>query len=260
MIKDIDDSRKIDSLIQADVQYNSIKQHFSTSALILSAKFWPPFKEDWKLELPKPVEEQLDRFVKAFEFLKGSRTLCWKSHLGNVNLDIELKDKKINFNVTPIQATIIIHFQDKSEWSLDQLAEVMHVPSTVLRRKIGYWVSQGLLHEKEQDVFILQEELGGTSNNCDLVASEMADDEEVESAMASASDQREEELQVFWSYIVGMLTNLDSLPLERIHQMLKMFASGVVECGLPELRLFLDKKVREHKLLFSGGLYKLPKP
>lgn len=80
--------------------------------------------------------------------------------------------------------------------------------------------------------------------------------------MASAQDQREEELQVFWSYIIGMLTNLESMPLERIHQMLKMFASqgtSAVDCSQKELGAFLDRKVREHKLLFSGGLYRLPK-
>lgn len=133
----------------------------------------------------------------------------------------------------------------------------MHAPATVLRRKIAFWVSQGLLKEISNDVFVLQEE--STSKNrlsTDIV------EEETESAMASASDQREEELQVFWSYIVGMLTNLDSLPIERIHQMLKMFASqgpGAVECGLPELRQFLDRKVREHQLLLSGSFYRLPK-
>lgn len=121
-----------------------------------------------------------------------------------------------------------------------------------------FWVSQGLLREESNDVFILQEETSA-KNRC---TSEVLEEEEVESVMASASDQREEELQVFWSYIVGMLTNLDSMPLERIHQMLKMFASqgpGAAECGLPELRHFLDRKVKEHELLFSGGLYRLPK-
>ncbi|XP_001605994.1 anaphase-promoting complex subunit 2 [Nasonia vitripennis] len=265
MIKDIGDSKRIDGNVQLDAHYAAHEANFATSALILSAQFWPPFKEDWKLELPQLVEEQLDRYVKAFETLKGNRTLCWKSHLGNVNLDIETRDRKLNFNVSPIHATIILHFQEKSEWSLDQLSEVMHVPTTVLRRKISYWVSQALLVETSRDTFTLQEELGAGSSKANQsgVVSEMLEDEELESAMASASDQREEELQVFWSYIVGMLTNLDSMPLERIHQMLKMFASqgsGAVKCGLPELRLFLDKKVREHQLLFSGGLYKLPKP
>uniref|UniRef100_T1GZW1 Anaphase-promoting complex subunit 2 n=1 Tax=Megaselia scalaris TaxID=36166 RepID=T1GZW1_MEGSC len=86
------------------------------------------------------------------------------------------------------------------------------------------------------------------------------DDEENESAMASMNDQREEELQVFWSYIVGMLTNLDSLTLERIHQMLKMFASNgpCVEFSLGELQEFLQKKVKQHELVFMGGVYHLP--
>lgn len=87
------------------------------------------------------------------------------------------------------------------------------------------------------------------------------DDDEHESAMASATDQREEELQVFWSYIVGMLTNLDSMPLERIHQMLRMFASHGpgVEFSQEELKNFLQRKVREHALVFTAGVYQLPK-
>ncbi|XP_076296691.1 anaphase promoting complex subunit morula isoform X2 [Lasioglossum baleicum] len=258
MLKDVYDSKRIDGHIQSDTSYTLEKEEFPTSALILSAQFWPPFKENWKLELPKIVQTQLNKYVKAFETLKGNRTLCWKPHLGNVTLEIELKDRKLEINVTPIHATIILHFQDKKEWTLEELAEVMHAPATVLRRKITFWVSQGILKESSNDVFILQEESSTKSRSL----TDVVEEEEVESVMASASDQREEELQVFWSYIVGMLTNLDSMPLERIHQMLKMFASqgpGAMECGLPELRQFLDKKVREHQLLFSGGLYRLPK-
>ncbi|XP_011153030.1 anaphase-promoting complex subunit 2 [Harpegnathos saltator] len=258
MLKDVYDSKRIDGNIHSDTSYNLHREHFPTSALILSAQFWPPFKEDWKLELPSVVQDQLNKYVKAFEALKGNRTLCWKPHLGNVNLEIELKGRKLDINVTPVHATIILHYQDKNEWALEDLAEVMHAPPTVLRRKIAFWVSQGLLKETTNDVYVLQEE----STYMSRLSADIVEEEESESAMASASDQREEELQVFWSYIVGMLTNLDSMPLERIHQMLKMFASqgpGTVECGLPELKHFLDRKVREHQLLFTGGLYRLPK-
>ena len=44
------------------------------------------------------------------------------------------------------------------------------------------------------------------------------DDDESESLVRTSSDQRAEELQVFWSYIVNMLINLESLPLDRIFQ------------------------------------------
>lgn len=78
--------------------------------------------------------------------------------------------------------------------------------------------------------------------------------------MASANDEREEELGVFWKYIVGMLTNLTTLPLERIHQMLRMFATGPgAEVSQDELKNFLQRKVREHELIFAAGVYQLPK-
>lgn len=62
---------------------------------------------------------------------------------------------------------------------------------------------------------------------------------------------------MFWSYIEGMLTNLDSLPLARIHSMLKLFAT--VECSSEELQKFLDEKVSQNMLVYSAGQYQLPK-
>ena len=50
---------------------------------------------------------------------------------------------------------------------------------------------------------------------------------EEESLTASSRDQKEAELSVFWSYIVGMLTNLDSLSIDRIHMTLRVFATQV---------------------------------
>ncbi|XP_037301120.1 anaphase-promoting complex subunit 2-like [Manduca sexta] len=155
-----------------------------------------------------------------------------------------------------------MHFQNKPQWSIEELHQVMKVPVTVLRRKITYWQTMGLIMEKGSDYFVLADETENKANvSANQVQEMICEDEETESVMASAHDQREGELQVFWSYIVGMLTNLDSLPLDRIHQMLKMFASQVpgTECSLQELRQFLDTKVRTHQLVLQGGLYKLPK-
>lgn len=58
-----------------------------------------------------------------------------------------------------------------------------------------------------------------------------------------------------------MLTNLDSLPIDRIHQMLKLFATNSVgiEFSQDELKEFLQRKVRDHKLIYAGGVYQLAK-
>lgn len=163
-----------------------------------------------------------------------------------------------------MHAAIIYQFQVKDEWTIEELASVLKVPPTTLRRRITFWQSQGLIRETSTDVFKLVEEgpmrrmsgmTGALESGHDL-------DDEAESVTRTSRDQRAEELQVFWSFIVNMLINLESLPLDRIFQMLKMFAMqgpSAVECDIEELRSFLDEKVRQHELLFSAGQYKLPK-
>ncbi len=59
-----------------------------------------------------------------------------------------------------------------------------------------------------------------------------------------------------------MLTNIGSLPLDRIHSMLKMFAMqgpAGSRCALEDVKQFLESKVQSGELQFSGGLYMLNK-
>lgn len=149
-------------------------------------------------------------------------------------------------------------------WHLEHLSQTIQVPQTTVRKRLAFWQAQGLIKEANTDYYVLVENFDNKAGDTEPHTQSHhhdCDDDEAESAMASASDQREEELQVFWSYIVGMLTNLDSLPLERIHQMLKMFASHGpgIEVSQEELKNFLQRKVREHALIFSAGVYQLPK-
>jgi len=122
---------------------------------------------------------------------------------------------------------------------------------------------------------------GANSQTNQQTSHSLATEEEEEEAGGAANggrDRREEDLQMFWSYVVNMLINLESLSAERIFQMLKMFAmhgggaggSGSIdadgggtdrasECTLDVVRQFLDKKVRERELVFQGGQYRLSK-
>lgn len=49
-----------------------------------------------------------------------------EAHLRNVSLKIELKDRKLDINVMPTEATIILHFQDKSKYILDVIIRRNH--------------------------------------------------------------------------------------------------------------------------------------
>jgi anaphase-promoting complex subunit 2 len=280
MLKDISDSKRINSHLHSqDGGCPELQtQQFPVNSIILSGQFWPQFKAE-TLELPLEVRESLDVYTKAFQTLKGNRTLHWKHHLGFANLDLEIGDKKINLTVSPVHAAIIYKFQDRGEWSATELAAALKIPVSALRRKIAFWQSQGILREMPDvaDRYQLIEE-GPMRRPSGMMSGEAGgghggvvhgggmgvggEEDGEDSVTASSKDQREEELNVFWSYIVGMLTNLECLPLDRIYQMLRMFAMqgpSAVECDMAELRAFLDNKVRQHKLAFSGGQYRLPK-
>lgn len=88
-----------------------------------------------------------------------------------------------------------MHFETQEQWSIDDLSHVMNVPATLLKKKISFWQTHGILKEVTNNVFMLVEESstkGRTASTTDIVC----EDDESESAMASYQDQREEELHV----------------------------------------------------------------
>ena len=107
-----------------------------------------------------------------------------------------------------------------------------------------------------------------------ITASEM---ESAPSNVQSTAEQAESEMQVYWyhpptkfradsrTFIVGMLTNLGVLPVERIQSMLQMFVPppNPYNRTEEELRTFLSEEVKKGKLEVvkgEGGGYKLVQP
>ena len=46
-------------------------------------------------------------------------------------------------------------------WTLEELSGVMHVPPGILRRRLGFWISQGVLKEETSDTFVVVEKQKG---------------------------------------------------------------------------------------------------
>ncbi|XP_072298799.1 anaphase-promoting complex subunit 2 [Eucyclogobius newberryi] len=263
MLKDIADSRRINGNVrEEESRLNKEEQpSLPLSAIILSSEFWPTLKEE-KLELPPVVSQAMEAYTHRYEKLKAMRTLSWKPHLGSVTLDVELEDRTItNLTVSPIHAAIILHFQDKSEWSLEELSAKLGAPRDLVHRKLALWQQQGIVREEAGGRYSVME-TGSSREKLERGVMLIDSDEERDSNTTTQSEQREEKLQLFWAYIQAMLTNLDSMTLERIHSMLRMFvATGpvVTEMDVEELEAFLQRKVREHQLIGSTGVYRLPK-
>ncbi|KAM3597186.1 uncharacterized protein V6R79_001101 [Siganus canaliculatus] len=263
MLKDMADSRRINSNIREEESRLSEEEQppLALSSIILSSEFWPSLKEE-KLELPPLVLQAMEAYTHRYEKLKAMRTLSWKPHLGSVTLDVELEDRSLtNLTVSPIHAAIILHFQDKNSWTLDELSMKLGAPKELVHRKLALWQQQGVLREEAGGRYYVVEK-GSSKERVERGVMLIDSDEERDSNTTTQSEQREEKLQLFWAYIQAMLTNLDSMTLDRIHSMLRMFvATGpvVTEMDVNELEAFLQRKVREHQLIISAGAYRLPK-
>ncbi len=65
--------------------FSYLFQDIEMNAMILSAQFWPAFREE-KITLPEEMQKSLENYTKHFEALKGNRTLSYKPHLGTCKL------------------------------------------------------------------------------------------------------------------------------------------------------------------------------
>lgn len=258
MVKDVSDSNRINGLIR-DGKKKLIGGGESVlgplDVLIISAQFWPQMKED-KLELPTSIKTAMEDYCKAFEKVKANRSLTWRPNLGLVDVEIELKGRVYNMQVSPLHAAILFHFEQQPSWTLDKLSEAMQVPAQLLQRKLTFWLSKGLIQEEQASVYVLNEDTRDLLTENSAGAGD--DDQDVP---LNGKSKKEEEEPVVWQYVLGMLRNFVALPLDRIHTMLKMFAmqGPGSDWTIGDLKNLLHKQVREQKLVFSGSTYRMPK-
>lgn len=171
MLKDMADSKRISARIHEDVTLNEngetdsgdmdVNPSNKLAALqvfVLSRLFWPKFVSDEKLELPVEIKKAVDSYTKGYEQMKAARTLDFKPQLGTVSITIEFDaGGEKEFTVAPVLATMIMLFEEKTSWTLEEMSAKMQVPSATLQRKVGFWVGTGLLRPEEGGVYVLDE-------------------------------------------------------------------------------------------------------
>ncbi|KER22558.1 hypothetical protein T265_09389 [Opisthorchis viverrini] len=266
---------------------------FPLSAYILSVHYWPELLDE-RFKLPQDLCSTFDHYERVFQRLKGNRTLRWMHKLGLVNIDLELGDRKLQLDVTPLQASVAYLFTLRRSWNVRDLAQELETQLSNIRHSLQSFIHLGFIRQRptvpgssvnadgNAEIFEVCSSATYSSTNAVAAAATTSSTssavsqspgasrwlltgqgEDTESVVSSVRERKEKELQVFWSYIVAMLTNLGGLSLDRIHSMLRMFALGsttTLECNRDELRQFLDKKLHDSELVFDGETYRLAKP
>ncbi len=299
MIKDIEDSRRINASIRAKLlqpaaaaaaaarhhhkqpaqhpappppqppqhqhtaaQHQQAAPHVDTvEVTIVSKQFWPALFGDNIAPHPL-IKERMAAIAKEYSVLKNPRQLVWKTSLGNVQLELEFEGGVVRtFTVPPLAATLIMHVGERRTVSLRVLAALCEVDDETVRKRMSYWVNQGVVRQRKEH----HKEAGTVYSAVDRLAEEHhleTGDEDAAERAVSGEAQLEQEIKVYQDFVKGMLNNYESLPLERIHNMLKMFVSSgehKYEKSAEQLGLFLGKLVAAEVLDYHGGAFSLHK-
>ena len=134
----------------------------------------------------------------------------------------------------------------------------------MLKKRMVMWINRGFIHEvgrtPEGDVqYEAPTHLGSGAEG----RQQMGEEEEDGGGGNNAAEaQLEQEMRVYEQYVMGMLTNLGSLPVGRIHNMLRMFVPQTgTDQGFDrteaELQRFLNRLVEDGKLEQSAGQFRI---
>jgi len=207
------------------------------------------------LQLPGQLRELQKIYENEYQVQKQDKKLKWLPHMGTVDLTVQMDDgREIRVTGTPLQAAVIELFSDSPQWHVEQLAERLgKLDITSVALALMFWQSQGVVQDLGAHLFRLRETLDETAQNTESAPAT------TEYGLGAAAESPEEQgsVEVYWSFVRAMLTNLGQLPTERIHGMLRL-APG--PNPTPEQTLhFLESAQREGLVEFQDHLWSLPR-
>ena len=273
MLRDILDSRRVDSFIHRDRELDL--NNDSTPELhtrILSHLFWPSLHSE-TFFIPPEVESLQSRFSTGFESLKQSRKLTWLHALGQVTVTLELEDRTVTEEVQTWQASVIYAFQPSPSEdastpitrTFDDLVETLQMADPLLHNALTFWIGKLVLKQTSTapPAYTVLETLSdedaahpGTTSAAIAAAAETATSAAAP-AVLSEHEVAREKMEVYWQYVVGMLTNGGPMPLQQVVMMLKLTVPGGFPFGNEELKDYLEEEVKGGKLDFAGGSYRI---
>ena len=272
MLRDILDSRRVDSFIHKDKDLN-LNDEFAPElhTRILSHLFWPSLHSE-TFVIPPEIESLESRYSTGFENLKQSRKLTWLHALGQVTVTLDLEDRTITEEVQTWQASVIYAFQPSPPSddpsipitrTFDDLLESLQMTEALLHNALTFWIGKLVLKQtatSPSPTYTVLETLSdedaalpGTTSAA-IVAAAAAETATSAAAPAVLSEHEvaQEKMEVYWQYVVGMLTNGGPMPLQQIVMMLKLTVPGGFPFGNEELKDYLEEGVKG-EVGFRGG-------
>lgn len=164
MLKDVQTSKRINKrILSGDIRDHKLEGFKNIDVLIVSSPFWPDkfspmasvSEEPPVIKFAPEIESAMTTYTKAFESIQASRTLHWRHHLGQVNLDLTIGGRTQNFVVTPLHASLLYLFKEKKSWKLADLMQKTCLPSATLCSRLALWQRNGIIRDCGSDKYEL---------------------------------------------------------------------------------------------------------
>jgi len=155
MMKDLDDSRRINvnisstattALQKSQMISGCDNDEFVIDATIISHVFWPSLERESLKIYPTHIQDQIVQYGQEFAKLKNPRRLVWYQQLGSVELELFVdSDRPQSFTCSPLQATLISHFEDRECWTSSDLANETGEVDDVIITAMNFWIKHGIV-------------------------------------------------------------------------------------------------------------------
>ncbi|KAF4977393.1 hypothetical protein FZEAL_6070 [Fusarium zealandicum] len=270
MMKDIQDSKRVDTVLGKNLRQASDDDALAYHSKILSRLFWPSLPKD-PFMVPPPVAEMQSQYEQGFENLKTSRKLTWLDQLGSATVKLDFEDRSVETECKTYEAAVIYAFQDESsagaagpvQRTFDEIWQHLMIDEDLLELALRFWVGKKVLRDVGNRTYMVLERIDeGMGEEPDTTAdTQDSEDGGQPSPRKAKMDTKDQERRtVYWQFIVGMLTNsAPAMPLGQILMMMKMLIADGCPWTNEELQEFLGEKVAENELELAGGKYRLLK-
>ncbi|KAG0045195.1 Anaphase-promoting complex subunit 2 [Gryganskiella cystojenkinii] len=149
MLADIASSKRINGIIA------EAKPTLPVQAAVVSRYYWPEIEET-NFSLP-----YLDRYMSGFQDSKPAQRLTLLPSRGLVDLELEIRGQTVEFQVSPLSASIIAQFENEprskavASLSLSEIATQLQATDSEVETELRFWVDQGILREMEHQRYCL---------------------------------------------------------------------------------------------------------
>jgi len=101
----------------------------------LTTGFWPSYPLD-PVALPADMQSCLDAFRVYYDSRTNNRKLRWIHELGTVSLGAAFPKRRLELQVTTLQAALLLQFNEQTELSIQQLTDVSQLSADTVKQTL----------------------------------------------------------------------------------------------------------------------------